>query len=60
MLVKMIPIIFQISVKLKTKSPSTNRLVKVKINTYTNTMQTFKTLPLLKAEPQGFTIEKMV
>ena len=27
---------------------------------YTNTVPTFKTVPLLKAEPQGFTIEKMV
>ena len=60
MLVKMIPIIFQISVKLKIISPSTNRLVKVKINTYTNTMQTFKTLHLHKVESSGFTIEKMV
>ena len=51
MLVKMIPIIFEIGIKLKRISPSTNRLVNVKINTYTNTMQTFKTLPLLKAEP---------
>ena len=46
--------------KLKKIWPSTNRLVKVKINTYTNTMQTFKTLPVLRAEPYGFTIEKMV
>ena len=53
MLVKMTPIIFQIGIKLKQISPSTNRLVKVKVNTYiyTNTMQTFKTLPLLRAEP---------
>ena len=50
-IVKMIPIIFQISIKLKQISPSTNCLVKVKINTYTNIMQTFKTLPLLKVEP---------
>ena len=60
MLVKMILIIFQIGIKLKQISPSTNRLVKVKIDTYTNSMQTFKTLPGLKAEPQGFTIEKKV
>ena len=33
-LVKMIPIIFQIRIKLKQISPSTNRLVKVMINTY--------------------------
>ena len=51
MLVKMIPITVQIGIKLKEISPSTNRSVKVKINTYTNTMHTFKTLPLLKAEP---------
>ena len=43
MLVKMIPMIFQISIKLKQISPSTNHDVKVKINTYTNKMQTFKT-----------------
>ena len=60
MLVKMIPIIFQIGIKLNIISPSTNRLVIVKINTYTNTMQTFKTLPVLRAEPYGFSIEKMV
>ena len=60
MLVKMIPIIFQISIKLKPKSPSTICLGTVKINTYTNTMQTFKTLLSLKAEPWGFTTEKMV
>ena len=60
MLVKMISIIFQISIKLKQISPSTNRLVKAKINTYKNIMQTFKTLPVLRAEPYGFTIEKMV
>ena len=47
MLVKMILIIFQIGIKLKQISPSTNRLVKVKISTYTNGIQTFKTLPLL-------------
>ena len=51
MLVKRIPIIFQIGIKLKQISPSTNRPVKVKINTYTNSRQTFKTLPSLKAEP---------
>ena len=51
MLVKMIPIIFQMGIQLKQISPSTNQLVKVKINTYTNTVQAFKTLPLLKAEP---------
>ena len=51
MLVKMIPVIFQISITLKQISPSTDRLVKVKISTCTNSMQTFKTLPLLKAEP---------
>ena len=44
MLVKMIPIIFQIGIKLKIISPSTNRLLIVNINTYTNTMQTFKTI----------------
>ena len=44
MLVKRIPIIFQIGIKLKQISPSTNHFVKVKINTYTNSMQTFKTL----------------
>ena len=60
MLVKMIPVIFQIGIKLKQILPSTNHLAKVKINTYTNTMHTFKTLPLLKVEPSGFTIEKMV
>ena len=43
MLVKMIPI-FQIGINLKQILPSTNRLVKVKINTYTNCTQTFKTL----------------
>ena len=43
MLVKMIPIIFQISIKLKQILPSTNCLVKVKINTNTNRIQTFKT-----------------
>ena len=32
-------------------SPSTNHLVTVKIDTYTNSMGTFKTLPLLKVEP---------
>ena len=37
MLVKMIPIIFQIGIKLKGISPSTNRLVKVKIYTYIQT-----------------------
>ena len=58
MLVKIIP--FQIGIKLKRISPSTNPLVEVWINTYTNTMQTFKTLPLLKAEPRDFTIEKIV
>ena len=42
MLVKMIPI-FPIGIKLNKISPSTNRLVKVTINAYTNTMQTFKT-----------------
>ena len=72
----MIPVIFQIGIKLKRIFLSTNRLVKVKIYTvnkhielaqwgtavqkiyvllvlllYTNTMQTFKTLSLLKAEP---------
>ena len=72
----MIPVIFQIGIKLKRILPSTNRLVKIKIYTvnkhievvqwgtavqkiyvllvlllYTNTMQTFKTLSLLKAEP---------
>ena len=41
MLVKMIPIIFQISIKLKQILPSTNHMVKVKINR--NSMQTFKT-----------------
>ena len=51
MLVKMIPIIFQIGIKLKGISPSTNCLVKVKIYTYTNILQTFKTQSLLKAEP---------
>ena len=51
MLVKMIPIIFQIGKKLKRISPSTNRLVKIKIYTYTNTMQTFKTLPVRRAKP---------
>ena len=35
MLIKIIPIVFQIGIKLKPISPSTNRLVKVKINTYT-------------------------
>ena len=52
MLVKMIPIIFQIGIKLKVKqiSPSTNCLVKVKINTYTTLIQTFMTIPLLKAK----------
>ena len=52
MLVKMIPIIFQIGIKLKVKQilPSTNCLVKVKINTYTTLIQTFKTIPLLKAK----------
>ena len=34
MLVKIIPIIFQISIKLKKILPSINHLVKVKINTY--------------------------
>ena len=43
MLVKMISI-FQIGINLKQILPSTNRLVKVKINTYTNCTQTFKTL----------------
>ena len=38
LLVKRIPIIFQISIQLKQISPSTNRFVKVKINTYTNTI----------------------
>ena len=51
MLVKMIPVILQISIKLKQISPSTNRSGKVKIRTCTNSIQTFKTLPLLKAEP---------
>ena len=50
MLVKIIPI-FQISIKLKQISPSINRLVKVKISTYTNSMHTFKTLFLRKAKP---------
>ena len=43
MLVKMIPTIIQIGIRLKQISPSTNRMVKVKINTDTNSMQTFKT-----------------
>ena len=60
MLVKMIPVIFQIGIKLKQILPSTIHLAKVKINTYTNTMHDFKTLPLLKAESSGFIIEKMV
>ena len=51
MLVKRIPIIFQIGIKLKQISPSTNHFVKVKINTYTNSLQILRTLPLLKAEP---------
>ena len=34
MLVKMIPMIFQIGIKLKQISPSTNCWVKVKINAY--------------------------
>ena len=57
LLVKMIPIIFQIGIKLKQILPSTNHMVKVKINTYTNSMQTFKALPILKVESLGFTIE---
>ena len=44
MLVKMIPTIFQTGIRLKQTSQSTNRMVKVKINTDTNSMQTFKTL----------------
>ena len=43
MFVKIIPIIFQIGINLKQISLSTNRYIKVKINTYTNCMQTFKT-----------------
>ena len=58
MLVKRIPIIIQIGIKLKQILPSTNHLVKVKINAYTNSMQTFKTLPVLKVDPYGFVIEK--
>ena len=33
---------------------STNPLVKIQINTYKNTMQKLKALPLFKAEPKGF------
>ena len=58
MLVKRIPIIIQIGIKLKQILPSTNHLVKVKINTYTNSMQTFKILPVLIVDPYGFVIEK--
>ena len=58
MLVKMIPIIFEIGIKLKRISPSTNRLVTIRISAYTNTTQTFKTLSLLKAEPWGLQLRK--
>ena len=51
-----LPIIFQIGIKLKQILISTNCKVKVKISTYTNTMQTFKTVPFLRVEPWGFTI----
>ena len=52
MFVKMIPIIFQICINLKTNTIFYKLLyIKVKINTYTNFMHTLKTLPLLKAEP---------
>ena len=60
MLLKMIPIIFQIGIKLKQISPSTNRLVEVKTNTKTNTPQNFKTPPLFKADPLGFKPAKNV
>ena len=58
MLVKMIPMIFQISIKLKQISMSTNCWVKVKINAYTNSMQTFKTLPLLKGSLRVLQLRK--
>ena len=42
---------FQVGVKLKQISQSTNSVVTLEVNTYTNTMQTFKSLPLFKADP---------
>ena len=58
MLVKIIPIIFQSGIILKQILPPTNRLIKVKINAYINSMQTFKTLPLLKVEPRVLKLRK--